>query len=105
MAYECDRQAEAKPAFSVKIREAIWLVQAGLANFIHRNNAIQLAFDRLGNLRDMSCLINPEVIFGYTCGVSRPRVAVNQGWDTPLEVTMISELQAAFYAQTMFRFI
>jgi hypothetical protein len=105
LAYQCDRQAEAQPAFHVTLREALQLVHYGLANFIHRNSALQLTFDRLTHLRDLSCHVDQYVILDYVCGEFRPRLAVNQGWRIPADVTMISKLQADLYAQSMFRFI
>lgn len=104
-AYQCEREAAADPAFSVKIREAVRLVQDGLANFIHRNTALQLNFARLIHLRDQSCRVDEHLMFQYASGSRRARVAVDLGWGLAAEVTMISQVQADLDAQMIRCFI
>lgn len=88
-AYECERAYPTQPAFVVKITAAVQLVRDGVANFIHRNTALQLNFAQLTHLRDLSCNVNGQVVWQYVIGVRRVKIAVNLGWGMrPATVTI-----------------
>jgi len=84
--YECERMVPAMPAYVVSVREALAMVNNGEAMFVHRNNAIQLTYPKPKNLRDLSCDIDPKVMFDYALRVRRARIAVDLGWQAPPEI-------------------
>lgn len=80
IAYECERAYPAAPAFVVNIPAAIRLVKDGFAIFIHRNTALQLTLAQLTYIRDQSCSADEHVIWQYTIGSYRARIAIDLGW-------------------------
>ena len=84
--FECERQTPARPAFIVDLNEALRLIHNREAVFIHRNTALQLTYPRPAHLRDLSCNVDPEVMFQYVSGWRRARVAVDLGWQAPPDI-------------------
>ena len=92
-AYECERAHPSAPAFMVKMQVAMQFIRDGMANFIHRNSALQLNFSRLTDLRDMSAHVNGNVIWQYIVGPRIVRLTVDMAWAVPIAsiVTSSSE--------------
>ena len=51
-----------------------------MAQFIHRNSAVQLTFAKVTYLRDTSCNINGTAIWEYVAGSDRVKAALYVGW-------------------------
>jgi hypothetical protein len=92
-AYECERAYPTAPAFVVKIAAALQLVHDGVANFIHRNSALQLNFARLTHLRDISCKVDGNVVWQYVIGVRCVQIAVDLGWGMRLASIKITTVE------------
>ncbi len=78
--YQCQLASPAEPAFLLKIPDAVRLVKNGLANFIHRNSAVQLNYSRLAHLRDRSAKVDEQLVFDYAIGLRYARAAIDLGW-------------------------
>lgn len=100
-AYECERAYPTPPAFVIKVTAAVQLVKDGVANFIHRNSALQLNFSRLTHLRDVSCKVNGYVIWQYVIGVRCVQIAVKLAWGKPLATVEISLAEVESHAQSV----
>ena len=98
-AYECERAYPTPPAFSVRVTAALQLVRDGVANFIHRNRALQLNFAQLTHLRDVSCKVDGKIIWQYVVGPRCVRIAVDLAWGMPLATIEISIAEAEENAQ------
>ena len=77
---DCERQTPAKPAFWAKRRVALALLHCGLATFIHQHTAVRLTDDETAHLRDLSSVIDEEVVLQYLAQRFLARVAVDGGW-------------------------
>jgi hypothetical protein len=51
-----------------------------MAQFIHRNSALQLTFAKITYLRDTSCNINGTAIWQYVAGSHLVKTALYVGW-------------------------
>ena len=51
-----------------------------MAQFIHRNSALQLTFAKVTYLRDTSCNINGTAIWEYVAGSHLVKTALYVGW-------------------------
>jgi len=80
--YDCERATPARPAFWATIRAAMYLLESGLATFVHRNTALRLTDDKTANLRDISSVVNEEVILQYLSQHFGTRIAVDGAWGT-----------------------
>ena len=89
--YQCEREQPAPPAFMVKVREAMRLVEERLASFVHQNTALRLNYPQITNLRDMSAKADEHVIYLYVSGSYVARVAIDLGWAMPPEVVSMAE--------------
>jgi hypothetical protein len=78
--YDCDRATPARPAFWATIRTALCMLEWRLATFIHHNTALRLTDDDTAHLRDLSCVIDEEVILQYLAERFLARIAVDRGW-------------------------
>ena len=78
--YDCERATPARPAFWATIRAAMYLLESGLATFVHRNTALRLTDDKTANLRDISSVVNEEVILQYLSQHFGTRIAVDNAW-------------------------
>ena len=52
----------------------------GLANFIHRNSAVQLNYSQLAHLRDRSLKVDEHLVFDYAIGLRYARATIDLGW-------------------------
>lgn len=77
---DCERATPARPAFWVRVRTALFMLNWGLAVFIHKNTAIRLTDDSTIHLRDISGEIDEDVILQYLARDRRARIAVDKGW-------------------------
>jgi hypothetical protein len=77
---DCERATPARPAFWATIRAAMYMLEWRLATFIHRNTALRLTDDETAHLRDLSCVIDEEVIVQYLAQRFLARIAVDKGW-------------------------
>ena len=89
--YECERERPAPPAFMVKVREAMRLVEERLASFVHKNTALRLNYPQITNLRDMSAKADERVIYLYVSGSYIARVAIDWGWAMPPDIVAMME--------------
>jgi len=78
--YDCERATAARPAFWATVRAAMYMLEWRLATFIHRNTALRLTDDETAHLRDLSCVIDEEVILQYLAERFLARIAVDNGW-------------------------
>ncbi len=77
---DCERATPAKPAFWATVRTAMCLLNWRLATFIHQNTALRLTDDATAHLRDLSSVIDEEVLLLYLAEELRARIAVDKGW-------------------------
>jgi len=92
--YDCDRQTPAKPAFWATIRAALRMIEWRLAIFIHHNTALRLTDDETAHLRDLSCVIDDEVILQYLAQRFLARIAVDKGWGQRKKGTEVPRSEA-----------
>lgn len=88
--YQCERATPAPPAFVVRVREAMRMVQHSMARFVLQNEALQLNYDQFVHLRDQSCRADEQVIFLYASRSSRARLAMDMAWGVPPEIAKYS---------------
>jgi len=89
--YECERAYPSPPAFLIKIPAALQLVRDGAATFVHRSSALRLTYARLTHLRDISSNVNGGIMWQYTVGTRRIRIAIDLAWGIPVATSVAYE--------------
>jgi hypothetical protein len=92
-AWNCERAYLAPPAFTVQFRQALALINQGLAVFIHRNKALRLTFSKVAKLRDQSLKVDEQLLMDYAQGDKRARAIIEDpsaGWAVRTPVVEVS---------------
>jgi hypothetical protein len=82
-AWNCERAYLTPPAFTVQFKQALALINQGLAVFIHRNKALRLTFSKITQLRDRSLKVDEQLLMDYALGVKYARAIIEDptaGW-------------------------
>jgi hypothetical protein len=91
---ECPLAVPAEPAFRVNLREALALVNTGLARFINQARALCLTFCKIAQLRDHSLKIDEDFLIRYAAGGKREREVIDglgDSWMRSAHVGMRNE--------------